>query len=133
MAEKTVPMNQETDLQKTQETTRSEARYVAPPVDIYEEDDQLVVVADLPGAHKDSISVSVENGILTLQAAVQNEAPGDLVYREFEFVNFFRQFEISEQIDIEHITADLNNGVLTLRLPKAEQAKPKKVEVKISE
>jgi len=56
-----------------------------------------------------------------------------LVYREFEFVNFFRQFEISEQIDIEHITADLNNGVLTLRLPKAEQAKPKKVEVKISE
>ncbi|NPU97683.1 MAG: Hsp20/alpha crystallin family protein [Candidatus Omnitrophica bacterium] len=133
MAEKTVPMNQETDLQKTQETTRSEARYVAPPVDIYEEDDQLVVVADLPGAHKDSISVSVENGILTLQAAAQNEAPGDLVYREFEFVNFFRQFEISEQIDIEHITADLNNGVLTLRLPKAEQAKPKKVEVKISE
>jgi len=84
-------------------------------------------------APKDTISVNVENGILTLQAGAQNETPGDRIYREFEFVNFFRQFELSEQVDIEHISADLNNGVLTLRLPKAEKAKPKKIEVKISE
>lgn len=133
MVEKTVPMNQNTNLPTTQESTRSQARYVAPPVDIFEEDDQLVVVADLPGASKDTISVNVENGILTLQAGAQSEAPGDRIYQEFEFVNFFRQFELSEQVDIERITADLNNGVLTLRLPKAEQAKPKKIEVKISE
>jgi len=133
MVEKTVPMNQNENLPAAQEKTRSEARYVAPPVDIYEEDDGLVVIADLPGANRDSISVNVENGILTLQAAAQNEAPGDPVYREFEFVNFFRQFELSEQVDIEHITAHLNNGVLTLRLPKAEQAKPRKIDVKVSE
>jgi len=133
MAEKTVPMNQNTNLPTTQESTRSQARYVAPPVDIFEQDDQLVVIADLPGAYKDTISVNVENGILTLQAGAQNETPGDRIYREFEFVNFFRQFEISEQLDIENISGDLNHGVLTLRLPKAEQAKPKKIEVKITE
>ncbi|MFB3786509.1 MAG: Hsp20/alpha crystallin family protein [bacterium] len=133
MAEKTIPMNQNTNLPAQQESTRSQARYVAPPVDIFEANDQLVVVADLPGASKDTISVSVENGILTLQAGAHNEAPGDRIHQEFEFVNFFRQFELSEQVDIEHITADLNNGVLTLRLPKAEPAKPKKIEVKISE
>ncbi len=132
MAEKTVAMKQETNPAQTGEQTRSEARYVAPPVDIYEEGEKLVVIADLPGADKDSISVDVKDGILTLQAASKPNAPGNSLYGEFEFVNYYRQFELSETVDIEKIAADYKHGVLMLHLPKAEKAKPRKIEVKVA-
>lgn len=133
MAEKTIPtLQEETGVPVSKEATRSETYYVAPPVDIFEEKDKLVLVADLPGSEKDSVKIDVENGILTLQAKTKANDPGAPIYREFELVNFFRQFELSEAVNIEKISAELANGVLTLHLPKVEKAKPRQIEVKIA-
>ena len=59
-----------------------------------------------------------------------SRAPGGPVYREYGLVNFFRQFELNEKVDQSKISAELKHGVLTLNLPKAEEAKPRKIEVR---
>lgn len=132
MAEKTIPTTREEKSPTSREVTRSRERYIAPPVDIYETMDGLVLIADLPGVSKETLEVGVENDILTIQAAAGHKAPGDPVHREFELVNFFRQFELSEKVDQGRISADLKHGVLALNLPKAEEAKPRRIEVKVS-
>jgi len=131
MVEKTVATKPENAIQSG-EQTRSDARYVAPPVDIYEAGEQLVVVTDLPGVDKESISVDVKDGILTLQGSPKLAAPGTAIYREFELVNYYRQFELSDVVDIEKITADFKHGVLKLILPKAERARTKKIDVQMN-
>jgi len=131
MAEKTVATKTENDIQ-TGEQTRSDARYTPPPVDIYEEGEQLMVVADLPGVDKNSISVDVKDGILTIQGMPTAVAPGTPIYKEFELVNYYRQFELSEAVDIEKISADYQRGVLKLTLPKAERARTRKIDVKMN-
>ncbi len=133
MAEKTVaaaaPAGQPA---RSREATRAGDRYVAPAVDIYETAEELVLLADLPGVGKDDLEVRVEDDVLTIRATPHHVAPGEVVWREFELPNFFRQFELSEVIDQEKISADLKHGVLTLHLPKAEKARPRKIEVKLS-
>ncbi len=112
-----------------QEVTRQPERYAVPLVDIYEEQDKLVVLADLPGVRKEGLSVQVEQGILTIEGKVERDTPGTVLSREFTLVPFFRQFRITEAIDTEKIRASLKNGVLRLELPKAEAAKPRKIPV----
>lgn len=132
MAEKTVATPVEAAGQASdKETTRAEERYIAPPVDIYETPDGLTLVADLPGVPVDGLNIQVKEGILTIEANVKVEAPGTPVYREYELVNFFRQFQLSDTVDTERITAQLKNGVLELKLPKAEAAKPKTIKVEL--
>jgi HSP20 family molecular chaperone IbpA len=126
--EKTVP-EADGGVAPSQEVTRQPERYAMPPVDIYEEDDRLVVLADLPGVKKDSLSVQVEQGILTIEGKVDRDTPGHLLRREFTFVPFFRQFRITEAIDTTKIRAGMRNGVLRLDLPKAEEAKPRQIPV----
>ena len=133
MAEKTVPAAAKERNIATREETRSQERYVTPPVDIYEDRDGLVVKADLPGISKENLDVRVENGLLTIQTKSGNATvSGAPVYREYELVNFFRQFELSDKVDQQKISADLKHGVLTLTLPRAAEAKPKKIEVKVA-
>jgi HSP20 family molecular chaperone IbpA len=132
MAEKTVPRATQERSAPAREDTRSQARYVTPPVDIFEDAEGLVVKADLPGVSKDNLDVRVENGLLTIQSRpVDLKVSGSPVYREYELVNFFRQFELSDKVDQQKISADLKHGVLTLRLPRAEEAKPKRIDVKV--
>jgi HSP20 family molecular chaperone IbpA len=131
MAEKTVPAKERNT--PTREDTRSQERYVTPPVDIYENGDGLVVKADLPGVAKENLDVRVENGLLTIQTKPAPVIPGGApIYREYELANFFRQFELSDKVDQQKISADLQHGVLTLKLPRAEEAKPKRIEVKVA-
>ncbi len=132
MAEKTVATrSREQPVPQQKEGTHSQQRYVAPPVDIYETPDGLVVMADLPGVSKEDLDVKVENGVLTIRGTTRSTAPGDAVYREFELANFFRQFELSDKVDQNKITAELQHGVLTLNLPKAEEAKPRQIQVRV--
>jgi HSP20 family protein len=132
MAERTVAARAQDKVPSNREETRSQERYITPPVDIYETTDGLVVKADLPGVAKEGLDVRVENSLLTIRGKAAHAATGDPVYREYELVNFFRQFELNERVDQSKISADLKHGVLTLNLPKAAEAKPRQIEVKVS-
>ena len=115
-----------------QEPTRAQERYVPLPVDIYEDEQGLVVVADVPGVDPDAIDARVERGVLTIQARATHLATGAPIYREYELTGFFRQFQLPEEVDVARITADVKNGVLTLRLPRAERAQPRRIQVQSS-
>ncbi len=138
MAEKTVPVvnrsetngHQQTD--GNREVTRARERYAQPPVDIYETDNALILLADMPGVSKEDLEVRVDQDTLTIQGKAEDLVPGDPVYREFELTGSFRQFEISDDIATDKINAELKYGVLSLTLPKAEKAREKKIEVKVS-
>jgi len=130
MAEKTVAAP---DIQtpNTMESTRHHERYVAPPVDIHETRDGLVVLADLPGVAKEALEVRVDDNVLTIRGHARHAVPGDVTYREYELINFFRQFELNDKVDQGRITADLQCGVLTLHVLTAEEVKPRQIEVRV--
>lgn len=132
MAEKTIATRETQEVATKPEGTRMHERYVTPPVDICETPEKLVVMADVPGATYDHLDVRVDNHILTIRGQASHALAGESVYREYELVHYFRQFEISDQIEEGKITADLKHGVLTLSLPKAEKAKPRQIAVAVS-
>jgi HSP20 family protein len=123
-----------TDVPQSQgrEVTRQQERYATPPVDIFEKEDALTVIADLPGVSSEGLSVHVENGILTIEGKVNAEESQDFLMHEFDLTSFYRQFRIAEIIDTEKIRASLKNGVLHLTLPKMERAKPRQIPVEAS-
>ncbi len=132
MAEKTIPTtNNEENLVK-REITRNPSAYVTPLTDIFETEDSLNVVVDLPGVEKDGLKISVEKGILTIEGKVKADETKSYLFREYETSNFFRQFELTDTIDQEKIDAELKNGILKLNLPKAEEQKPRNIEVKFN-
>jgi len=114
------------------EETRSNDKYIRPAVNIVETEEGLLLTADIPGSSKDHLDINVEKGILTISAPVEHTMPGTSAYREFELANYYRQFSIPETLDHEKAQAEYNNGILTLRVPRAEAAKPRKIEVKVS-
>ncbi len=111
--------------------TRDQSRYLVPPVDIFETEQALVVMADLPGVEHDGLHVRVDEGVLTIEGHTRRTESPDALLREFELADYFRQFRLSDQIDPEKISAELKNGVLTLNLAKAEPAKPRQIQVRV--
>lgn len=122
--------NDERNLQAREET-RSNERYIRPAVNIIEDTEGLVLTADIPGADKESLDVNVEKGVLTISAPARHTAAGTSAYREFELASYYRQFTIPESLDQEKAKAEYANGILTLRVPKAEVAKPKRIAVQV--
>jgi HSP20 family protein len=112
------------------ERTRNGCCY-RPNVDILEQKDELLVIADVPGAKSDSIDVKFEDGSLEIQAAVDPRGCDDrsCLLREYDVGDYYRSFQVSEAIDASKISAQYADGVLTLRLPKAEAVKPRKIAV----
>jgi HSP20 family protein len=117
------------DQKSNSEQTRSADHY-RPDVDIIELADELLVHADVPGARSDEIDVNFEDGTLTIYAKVSSRpATGPVLLREFGVGDYRRSFHVSEQIDATRISAQYRHGVLTLHLPKAERARPRKIQV----
>jgi HSP20 family molecular chaperone IbpA len=110
--------------------TREEMRYRAPAVDIYEVENGLEVLVDLPGVDEQGVEIKVENGLLTIvgRAPATDEAD----YMEFRLCDFYRQFRLSQQVDQEKIGAELKHGVLRLRLPRAQAALPRQIPVNVN-
>jgi HSP20 family protein len=102
-----------------------------PNVDIVEQNDELLVLADVPGAKSETIDVKFEDGMLEIQAAVAPRQSDDhaCLLREYEVGDYYRSFQVSETIDAGKISAQYADGVLTLHLPKAEALKPRKIAV----
>jgi HSP20 family molecular chaperone IbpA len=119
-------------MQQDKEHTRMPERYLPPPVDIYETEEGLVLLADLPGVSANDLKIRLEDNVLTIQASPKHSVVAEPLEREFELFNFFRQFQLSDEVDQERISATLNHGVLRLSLPRAEKAKPREIPVKIA-
>ncbi len=113
------------------ERTRDRKTFV-PAVDIYETADNIVILADLPGADEKSVNITLEKDLLTLEASLEPESHEgyNLAYSEFDTGDYYRAFNLSEEIDRDKIEAKMKNGVLRLILPKAEPAKARKIEVR---
>ena len=105
-----------------------------PPIDVYETDDHYVVSAELPGLHRDQIDLAVEDARLTIRGRRSGRPPQAAEVLHFHQVErgygaFARTFEFSAPIDIEAVSADLTDGVLTVTLPKVPAAPVRKIEV----
>jgi HSP20 family molecular chaperone IbpA len=124
MTEKNLTINK--DQSVSREATRSGAHYLAPPVDIFETEDGLTLVADVPGLDEQSLEINVDQGVLTLEGKAPFGA-GELLWREYAMDGYWRQFQLPDTFDVAKAKAQVRNGVLTLHLPKAEAAKPRKI------
>ena len=114
------------------ERTRNRKAYI-PRADIYETQDNIVVVADMPGVDENSVDIMLEKNVLTINGYIESlETPENygLAYAEYEVGDYQRSFTLSNQIDQDKIEATVKNGVLRLRLPKAGPAKARKIMVK---
>lgn len=106
----------------------------APPVDVVEEKDAIVVSAELPGMKKEDIDIQFENGVLTLrgQRTITNESNEKTFHRvERVYGNFVRSFTLPRSVDAEKINATYQDGVLEIRVPKREEAKPRQISINV--
>lgn len=103
-----------------------------PRVDIYEVSGELVLVADMPGVANESIDIVFENGVLAISGKVEKRQPEGTQYllSEYGLGDYHRAFEVSEAIDATKISAEYSDGELVVHLPKAESARPRRIEVK---
>ena len=113
-------------------TTEMQAAPLVPPVDITEDVAGITVKADLPGVTKENLSIGVEGENLTIEATVNLGEPSQMqpVYAEIRVAHFKRTFVLGRDLDTGKIDAGIRNGVLTIRVPKLEQAKPRRIAVK---
>jgi HSP20 family protein len=130
MSPQELQVQQKREVEKKQESTIPTRAYV-PVTDIFETEQALVVVLEMPGVGKESVDVRVENEILIIQGRLDFSNYDGLqpVYTEYNIGNYARSFEISSRIDSDRISADLRDGVMTLVLPKVEKAKPRRIAV----
>jgi HSP20 family protein len=116
---------------KGQEATRP-GRVYQPDVDVAENQDKLLLWADMPGVDEKSIAVTLDDGELTIEGrvAVDDYANLQPLYTEYNIGDYVRRFRVSTDIDVDRIEARVVNGVLEIELPKAERVKARKIEVK---
>ncbi|MGQ9670608.1 MAG: Hsp20/alpha crystallin family protein [Desulfosoma sp.] len=132
MAEKDIEVREKKEVQTQSETTRNIPVYV-PAVDIYETEEALTLVADMPGVSPENVDIDIRDDQLTIRGTVTLESEGETVLlREYGVGDYFRQFTLGRIIDQSKIEAAMKNGVLTLTLPKVDKARPRKVEVKLA-
>jgi len=105
----------------------------SPLADVYEDESEIVLVADVPGVTSDGVNIEVDRGVLTIEGRAAFDVPPEKytrTYVGFEPGTYFRAFALSDEIDREKITASVADGVLTVHMPKAPSARTRKIEVK---
>jgi HSP20 family protein len=132
-----MPTRQELQVQQKRELEKEEestipARVFLPTADIYETNDALHVVLEMPGVDKNSVDIRVEDGVLKIEGRLDFSKYQGLqpLYTEYNVGHYSRSFRLSSKIDQNKIAAELNDGVLSLVLPKVEEAKPRTIQVK---
>jgi HSP20 family protein len=130
MAQQELQVQQKREVEKRQESTIP-SRVFLPVTDIFETDQALTVVLEMPGVSKESVEVGVENDVLTINGQIDFSKYEGLqpLYVEYNIGNYSRSFQIPSKIDQDGIKAELKDGVITLVLPKAEKAKPRRISV----
>lgn len=114
--------------------TRYSDATLTPPVDVIEDADGILLFADLPGVSRDKLDLRVEADSLTIEAESGLQMPDGLVtsHTEVGLARFRRSFTLSKELDTENISAELAQGVLKLRIPKARHAQPRRIEVQVN-
>jgi HSP20 family protein len=121
--------------EKKEVTAKSEttipARYFTPAADIYETEEALTVVLEIPGVDKKDLEVHLENDLLKIEGRIDVSKYEGLepLYSEYNVGHFARSFTVSNQIDGKRISAAVDNGVLTLTLPKIEESRPRRIPI----
>lgn len=117
---------------KTWEDALEKESWVAPLIDIYETNDDFFLVANMPGVSREDVKVKIEEGDLIIMGRInfKDEISRKYILKEIDSSNFYRKFKLSESVDEEKIDAKLENGRLTIHLPKVERVKPKTIEIK---
>ncbi|NWF56186.1 MAG: Hsp20/alpha crystallin family protein [Syntrophaceae bacterium] len=133
MEEKEMVRQEKREVKKAGEAMRPGPVFI-PAVDILENSNEIMILADMPGVDGKNVDINLGNDILTIRGTVspvedEKEVP---VYREINWGDYFRQFTLAETIDQEKIAAKMDNGVLRLTLSKKEKVKPKKIQVSVS-
>ena len=129
--------NQELQVQKKQEIEKKEettipARVFLPVADIYETQNALSVILEMPGVEKNNVEIRVEDGVLNVKGQLDLSKYQGLLplYTEYNVGHYARSFQLSSKIDQNKISAELKDGVLFLTLPKVDEAKPRTIQVK---
>lgn len=131
MTEKTELMHKHnSDLQPVR--ARAEAA-ILPAVDIFEDDGGITLHADMPGIAKQALNVSVEGNVLNIEGNAELPVPEGMeaLHADIRATHYQRSFTLSSEMDTEKVDASLKNGVLTLRIPKREELKPRRIEVQL--
>jgi HSP20 family protein len=117
-----------------QETARQAESALIPPVDVYEDSNGITLYADMPGVPKDKLSLELDADTLTIDGEVVLDMPEgmDASHAEVSLPRYRRRFTLSRELDTGKVSAEFNHGVLKLRIPKAEHAQPRKIEVKVA-
>lgn len=126
-------MNDNTRIAKTGEATRTEAAML-PPVDVIEDAGGITLYCDLPGVPKDRLNLQVESDALTIEGEVALEMPQGMeaTHVEVSLPRYRRVFTLSKELDTQKVNAEFNHGLLKLRIPKAEHAKPRRIDIKVN-
>ena len=130
MSPQELQVREKRELEKKQEST-APARTFVPTADIFETEPALTVVLEMPGVDKNNVDVSIEDGILTVQGRLDFAKYEGLqpAYTEYNIGHYRRSFSLSQKIEQAKISAEMADGVLTLVLPKAEEAKPRRITI----
>ena len=130
MTDQELQVQQKREVERDQESTSSGTNFL-PVTDIFETPEALRVVLEMPGVGKNSVEVSVENNVLTIMGRIDfsNYKGLQPLYTEYNIGHYSRSFRLSNEIEQEGIKAELKDGVITLVLPKAEKAKPRRIKV----
>ena len=130
MSPQELQVQQKREVEKQQESTVP-ARTFMPTTDIYETESALTVVLEMPGVDKSNVDISVEAGVLTIEGRLDFSKYQDMqpVYTEYNIGHYRRSFSLSSKIDQSKIGAEMADGVLTITLAKAEEAKPRRIRV----
>ena len=125
-------MEEKTDIVKKEATSQEATgrmQTARPMVDIYENENEILLHADMPGVSKEDVSVNIDNGTLLLSGVRRVETAGTANWEEFGPVEYKRTFSVPQTIELGKVNAELKDGVLQLHLPKSEAAKPKQIEI----
>jgi HSP20 family protein len=121
---------QEREVAGTAHRQNSLAQTSAPPVDIHETRDAYILIAEMPGVRKDGLEITIEGSTLTMLGRCAEEPlPGAVLHRESKGADYRRVFELDPMIDTSKIRARVDQGLVTVELPKADQIKPRKIKV----
>lgn len=127
-----------TSAMRTDANEQDRSRYsdaaLTPPVDVIEDASGITLFADLPGVSRDKLNLSVESDTLTIEAETNLALPKELSsqHTEVGLGRFRRTFTLSKELDTEKVSAELAHGVLRLRIPKADHAQPKRIQVQVA-